>query len=97
MRQRVTGLWKEGKTGSPQNIYSYLADPVKCSENISSSKTFYAYEWKNPRFGKVIESVSLNASTSYKNYNKKEIQSNAIFLLGLSYVEKRPVPDVSFR
>jgi len=97
VRQRVSDLWKEGKTGSPQNIYSYSVETVECSENISSRKTFYAYEWKNTRFGKVIESVSLNASTSYKNYNKKEIQSNAIFLLGLSYVEKRPVPDGSFR
>jgi len=97
VRRRNKDQWAEGKTGSPQNIYSYLADPVKCSENISSAKTFFAYEWKNPRFGKVIKSVSLKASASYKNYKEKAIPPNAVFLLGLSYVEKRPVPDVHFK
>ena len=96
MHARDEDLWPEGKTGSPQNIYAYLADPVECSED-KGSKTFFAYEWRNPRFGKVIESVSLKASHSYKNWREKVIPPNAVFLLGLSYVQKRPVPDASLK
>lgn len=97
MRRRDKDQWAEGKTGSPQNIYSYLADPIEYSGANSSTFTFFAYEWKNPRFGKVIKSVSLKASKSYKNYNKEEIPPNAIILLGLNYVEKRPAPDYSVK
>ena len=95
VRQRVTDPWKEGRTGSPQNIYAYLADPVECSRDESSTKTFFAYEWRNPRFGKVIKSIRLLASQAYRNYKGEVIPPNAIFLLGLSYVEKRPVPEVA--
>jgi len=97
MRKRDKDQWAEGTTGSPQNTYCYLADPVESSDANSPSFTFFAYEWKNPRFGKTIKSVSLKASTSFKNYNEKQIPPNAIFLLGLSYVEKRPAPDYSIK
>jgi hypothetical protein len=94
MRKRDSDKWEEGKTGAPQNVYAYLADPIEYHQD-GATKTFFAYEWKNPRFGKVIKSVNLKASKLYKNYAEKNIPPNAIFLLGLNYVEKRPIPDAS--
>lgn len=94
VRHRYRDEWEEGKTGSSQNIYAYPADLIECSENEENSKNFFAFEWRNPRFGEKIESVNLVASRGFKNYAGKGISPNAIFLLGINYVERRPIPDV---
>jgi len=93
--ERDKDQWEEGKTGAPQYIYSYLADPVECSQNSQASKTFYSYEWKNPRFGKVIKSINLVGTKEFLNSNGKVIPDNAIILLALKKVEKRPVPEIN--
>jgi hypothetical protein len=92
MAARDRDTWEEGKTGAPQNIYSYAADAVDCSSG-DESLHFFAYEWMNPRFGKVIESVRLKAAHSFTNCSGKAIPANAVFLLALNYVEKKPIPD----
>ncbi|MBN2411668.1 family 20 glycosylhydrolase [candidate division KSB1 bacterium] len=92
--KRDKDMWEEGRTGAPQNVYCYLADPVECSKNIQDSKMFYSYEWKNPRFGKIITSINLKATKGYVNSDGKVIPDNAVILLALNKVEKRPVPDV---
>jgi hypothetical protein len=87
---------REGKTGSPQNLYCYLADPINCSESDEKPITFYAFEWINPRFGKIVKEVRLNGTVNYQatqtNYGKPEYKpmpGNAILLIGISKVRKR--------
>lgn len=85
----------EGETGSPQNAYCYLADPVVCSSG-AEEVTFYAFEWVNPRFGKVIKEIKICGTVNYQgtqtDYGKPvyaPVKSNAIILAGLSKVKKR--------
>jgi hypothetical protein len=87
---------REGRTGSPQNAYCYKADPVQCSsdENINPI-TFFAFEWINPRFGKIIKEVNLYGSVNYQatqaasNPETRPMPANAILLAGISKVSKR--------
>lgn len=95
--RRDTDTWEEGKTGAPQNVYSYRADPLELSLDDSSSLCFFVYEWLNPRFGKIIKSISLNASRSYINAFDEKIPANAILLSAINYADKRPIPDVSYK
>lgn len=86
----------EGETGSPQNVYSYNADPVICSsEGSPVPVTFFAFEWVNPRFGKKVREVNLCGTVDYQatqtNYGVPEykpMKSNAIMLGGLTKVKK---------
>jgi hypothetical protein len=88
---------REGETGSPQNVYCYQADPVNCSTDpLVNHITFYAFEWINPRYGKLIKSINIHGSVHYQatqtNYGKPEykpLKSNAIILAGISKVKKR--------
>ncbi len=87
---------REGRTGSPQNAYAYRADPVECSSDTEGNPiTFYAYEWVNPRFGKVIREVNLHGISDYQstrpsgNPETRTMPSNAIILGGISKVIKR--------
>jgi hypothetical protein len=90
---------REGETGSPQNVYCYQADPVMCSSKSSKDPvTFFAFEWVNPRFGKIIKEVNLHGSANYQatqtDYGKpvfEPIKSNAIILAALSKVKKRAI------
>ena len=85
----------EGETGAPQKAYCYEADPVNCSSDTSNIK-FFAYEWVNKRFGKIIKEVNLYGSDHYKalqqDYGKvvtEPMPGNAILLAGISKVQKR--------
>ena len=87
---------REGKTGSAQNAYSYMADAISCSSNEEDNPiTFFAYEWVNPRFGKIIKEVNLFGSVNYQatqrsgNPETRPMSSNAILLTGISKVNKR--------
>ena len=88
---------KEGDTGSPQHAYCYEADPVSCSADMKNNPvTFFALEWVNPRFGKVIKEVNLHGSENYQatqqDYGKvvtEPMNSNAIILAGISKEVKR--------
>jgi len=88
---------REGDTGSPQSAYCYEADPVACSTDMKTSPvTFFAFEWVNNRFGKVIKEVNLYGSVNYQgtqqDYGKvvtEPVESNAIILAGISKVVKR--------
>ena len=88
---------REGRTGSAQNAYCYEADPIRCSTDMNNNPiTFFAYEWVNPRFGKVIKEVNLHGTIDYQaqatNYGVPEFKpmpSNAILLTGISKVKKR--------
>jgi len=88
---------REGDTGSPQSAYCYMSDPVICSpDGQKDPVTFFAFEWVNTRFGKVIKEVNLHGSMQYQalqqDYGKvvtEPMQSNAILLAGISKVKKR--------
>jgi hypothetical protein len=87
----------EGDTGSPQSAYCYDADQVKCSSDMQKNPvSFFAFEWVNPRFGKIIKEVNLYGSMNYQaqqqDYGKvvsAPMASNAILLVGISKVVKR--------
>jgi hypothetical protein len=86
----------EGETGAPQNVYCYNADPINCSSgNPAKPVTLFAFEWVNPRFGKVIKEVNLCGTVNYQatqtDYGKPEykpMKSNAILLGGVTKVKK---------
>lgn len=87
----------EGETGAPQQAYCYEADPVNCSASkTDESPTFFAFEWVNKRFGKVIKEVNLYGSVNYQsllqNYghvSTKPMEGNAILLAAISKVKKQ--------
>jgi hypothetical protein len=88
---------REGDTGSPQSAYCYEGDAVACSSDMKTAPvTFFAFEWVNNRFGKVIKEVNLYGSVNYQaqqqDYGKvvsAPMESNAILLAGISKVVKR--------
>jgi hypothetical protein len=87
----------EGETGAPQKAYCYEADPVNCSVNIKdAAPAFFAFEWVNKRFGKVIKEVNLYGSVNYQALQQdygtvetKPMESNAILLAAISKVKRR--------
>lgn len=89
--------WIEGKTGAQQSVYAYQTEFMEGSQNPNESKSFFAYEWKNPRMGKNIKHITLKGSNSFKNYANKPIPENAIILLAINYTKKRPIPDVTLK
>lgn len=88
---------KEGDTGSPQKTYCYNADAINCSASAEGKPvTFFAFEWVNPRFGKVIKEVNLHGSVNYQSQDTdygtvvtKPMPSNAVLLAAISKVKKR--------
>jgi hypothetical protein len=87
---------REGKTGSPQNAYCYQADPIICSSDENNNPIiFFAFEWVNPRFGKIIKEINVYGSVNYQgtqaasNPETRAIPANAILLAGISKVSKR--------
>jgi hypothetical protein len=85
----------EGETGAPQKAYCYQADPVDCS-SAGTAPVFFAFEWVNKRFGKVIKEVNLYGSVHYQaqqqNYGivvTAPMESNAVLLAAISKVKKR--------
>lgn len=89
----------EGDTGSPQNAYCYESDMVECSSDMKNHPVrFYSYEWINKRFGKKIAEVNLVGSMNYQAVQPvysdvvtEPLPANAIFLLGISKVNKREI------
>jgi hypothetical protein len=85
----------EGETGAAQKAYCYEADPVNCS-STGTAPSFFAFEWVNKRYGKVIKEVNLYGSVNYQaqqqDYGKvvsAPMESNAILLAAISKVKKK--------
>jgi hypothetical protein len=78
--RRITGS-QEPVVKDSQNQYAYEAHAVLCSEDSVNPEIFFAYEWVNPRLGKVIKEVTLKA------VNCTETNENSIILIGLSVTE----------
>ena len=77
--------WNAG--GSARAGACYLADAVSCGRDAPA--TFYAFEWVNPRFGKIIQEVRLRGASGFVDYQGRVRPDNAVFLAALSYVKKR--------
>jgi hypothetical protein len=85
--------WDERVSG---NSYCYNADPIAVGGVANNRITFFAYEWTNPRLGKVIEEVRLKGTNGFRggsdDFNNNVgpvIASNAVILTALSIVKKR--------
>lgn len=68
-----------------QDKYAYVADAISVTKDNARPVTFFAYEWRNARFGEKIKHVNL------KTVNYKKNNENAIILLGISVVEKTDI------
>ena len=84
--------WQWARNEKPNNL-CYEADPVNCAADGRDPVTFFAFEWLNPRFGKVIQEIRLKGSRNFRNIRGQIIDSNGIILLAMSIVKKRPVPS----
>jgi len=82
----------------PNTAYCYGANAINCSVDMKNNPiVFYAYEWVNNRYGKVIKEVNLYGSSNFQTtrywYGMEVLfdpmQSNAIILAGISKVLKR--------
>lgn len=79
-RQRMVNDEKT-RVDNNQNRYAYKASAIECSADKSHPVTFFAYEWKNSRFGKQIKEINL------KMVNYSINNENAIILLAISISE----------
>lgn len=79
-RQRILTN-KKTKVMDAQDKYAYEAQAVECSADKSNPITFFAFEWKNARFGKQIRQINLKSVNAGKN------NENAIILLAVSVAE----------
>ena len=77
------------KGNAKELSYAYAADAVPCGD-----ATLFAYEWVNPRFGKVVKEVRLHGTASFLNTKSKPTPDNAIVLAAISVVKKRPAPPL---
>ncbi|OGV72717.1 MAG: hypothetical protein A3K19_02765 [Lentisphaerae bacterium RIFOXYB12_FULL_65_16] len=75
----------------------YGADTVDCRASAKQAPAnFFAFEWRNPRLGRVIRSVNLKGASGHRVCRmwhgvwNETAPENAIILLGLSVVERRP-------
>ncbi len=80
-RQRIVKNEKE-TIHYNQDKYAYTADAVSVSNDNTNPITFFAYEWKNPRFGESIREIRL------KTVNREKNNGNGVILLAVSVVQR---------
>ncbi len=67
----------------------YWADAITVGGSPDSPVTFFAFEWANPRLGKVVKEVRLRGTSGFTDTEGKVIPENAVILRALSIVKKR--------
>ncbi len=79
-----------------QGGYCYGADPLPIGDGANNPITFFAFEWINPRLGKVVNEIRLKGTTGFRGAHKgfvndwgPVIESNAVILKAISLVQKR--------
>ncbi|MGA3082945.1 MAG: glycoside hydrolase family 20 zincin-like fold domain-containing protein [Terracidiphilus sp.] len=87
--------WNWDQRVSAQD-YCCNADAVAVGGRAPDRVTFFAYEWINPRLGKVVQEIRLKGTTGFRggsdDFNNDMgpvIASNAVILAALSVVRKR--------
>lgn len=93
--------WNWDKRASPQD-YCYESDALATGGTESQGITFFAYEWTNPRMGKVIKEIRLKGTTGFRGGSDEFIDdygpvipSNAVILKAISVVKARTSVDVN--
>ncbi|MBI3279807.1 MAG: family 20 glycosylhydrolase [Acidobacteria bacterium] len=84
----------DGASKSP-----YAADAIECGREAGTSVRFFAFEWVNPRLGKVITQVRLKGASrfegppdEFRGQPGQSAKSNAIILAAVSFTMKRAAP-----
>jgi hypothetical protein len=87
--------WNWDKRTSAQD-YCYGADAVPVGGTENHRITFFAYEWTNPRLGKVIKEIRLKGTTGFRGAPRgftddygPPIANNGVILKAISAVRKR--------
>ena len=83
--------WSWGRETQPGTV-CFEADPAPCGGPDCEPVTFFAYEWVNPRFGRVIRDVRLKGSRGFVGVGPEAVQANAVMLIALSMTKKRLSP-----
>jgi hypothetical protein len=84
--------WNWPRSAKP-STYCYRADPVDCNAEKNGMATLFAFEWVNPRFGKVIKEIRLKRPSGFKDTRGRVIPENAVILAALSITKKRTFPE----
>lgn len=87
-RQRISDEEK-GKEKYNQDKYAYKATAVEGGKEDSRPVTFFAFEWKNPHFGKKIKQITLHS------VRVKQGNENAVILLAVSVAENKKVKEAT--
>jgi len=72
----------KGKSKYAQNKYAYQANLISCSKDSTKPIDFFAFEWKNRRFGKKIKEINLKTVNFHKG------KENAIILIAVTLIGK---------
>jgi hypothetical protein len=87
--------WNWEKRDSAKD-YCYGADAVPLGGDAANPITFFAYQWTNPRLGKVIKDIRLSGSSHFRggspdftNAYGPVIPDNGVILKAISIVQKR--------
>lgn len=87
--------WNWEKRDSSRD-YVYGADAVPAGGSETYPITFFAFEWVNPRLGKVIKEIRLKGMTGFRggnpgfvNHFGEVIPDNGVILKAISVVKKR--------
>ena len=93
LRYRVNILeWNWDQATNPGN-YCYEADLVRCGEAEGHPITLFAFEWPNPRPGKVIKEIRMKAARQFRNTRNELIPENGVLLAAVSIVKRRSIPS----
>lgn len=86
--------WNWNERSAAKN-YCYGADPVLVGRD-NASPTLFAFEWTNPRLGKVIKEIRLKGTTGFRGASPEFIDDygptltkNGVILKALTMVNKR--------
>jgi len=88
IRYGVNILERTWGTSRKPRSYCYGADAVETGDG-----TYFALEWVNPRFGKVIKQVVLRPSSGFRSSRGRMMEQNSVILREIRVVKKRPFPE----
>ncbi len=72
---------------SRPRTHCYLGDPI----DLGEAGTFTAFEWRNPRLGKPIKSVTLKSASGFITPYGRPARENGVMLRAITAVLPRPV------
>jgi hexosaminidase len=85
LRYGINILEKDGPAPDQVRTCCYLCDPAPGG--------FFSFEWRNPRFGKIVREVRLQQSSGFRRPFNRPAGQNEVLWTGLSFVGKRARPQ----